>query len=380
MMEYEGSTMKLVMDLPKSLVAEIRDTVDQAGYEDARDFVETAIENQLELEAEHGSEGIITLDEAIEDLDSDAHSDDHHQLSEQSTDSQAASSSTTTPFQSTLEGQEPDQADYDAICPIDPPSDDRVSSGPLWGQYNRILPVKFVVRKLALAVSRSDQPNETPWTTSFDAFQTSVAEAARKFGMELERADDRNSRKRGEKFSAGFPTGENEEKSLDRFQSHFVATLDTEGNLSGAPAVLRYVNVDPDRREIGLTDAGLKFATLENLLLNGQLNASASLSSDERSTYLDHVKTTLPAEYEAMQHAAEAIATGADRPTSLTEAVTELNPDWSNAQASTTRSGLVSRMYELGLVTRSRVGQRGIAYELTPEGISFRNADPDTDS
>lgn len=380
MMGYEGSTMKLVVDLPKSLVAEIRDAVDQGGYEDARDFVETAIENQLEMEAEHGSEGIITLDEAIEDLDSDADSGDYQQLSEQSTESEGAPSSSRTSFRSTSEGEGLDQSDYDEIRPIDTPSDDRVSSGPLWGQYNRIFPVKFVVRKLALAVSRSDQPEEAAWTTSFDTFQTNVAEAAREFGMELERDDDRNSRKRGEKFSAGFPTGEDEEKSLDRFQSHFVATLDTGGNISGAPAVLRYVNVDPESREIGLTDAGIEFAALENPLLDGQLDASTPLSTDEQSAYLNHVKTIIPAEYEAMQHAAEAIATGTDRPTSLTEAVAELDPDWSNAQASTTRSGLVSRMYELGLVTRTRVGQRGIKYELTPEGVSFRNAGSDTDS
>lgn len=370
---YEGSRMKLVVDLPKSLVADIRDSVDQGGYEDARDFVETAIENQLELEAERTSDDVITLDEAIDHLDADPQPADD-ELAAQKTISESSTTQSTPSAQSTPKDQEPTEPTYDEIRPLDPPAENRVSAGPLWGQYNRIFPVKFVIRELALAVTRADQPDEGPWTTSFDAFQTDVAEAARDFGDELMRADERHSRKRGEKFVAGFPTGDDKEKSIDRFQSHFVATLDTNGNISGAPAVLRYINIDPDRREIGLTEAGIAFAALDNPLLDGDFDTETTLSDTERSEYLDHVKATLPAEFEAMQHAARAISSGTNRPTSLTEAVAELDPDWSNAQASTTRSGLVSRMYELGLVTRSRVGQRGIAYELTPTGVEFRNA------
>jgi hypothetical protein len=50
---------------------------------------------------------------------------------------------------------------------------------------------------------------------------------------------------------------------------------------------------------------------------------------------------------------------------------TELNSDWSQSYANTMRSGLVSRMYELGLISRERVGQRGVAYNLTETGESL---------
>jgi len=118
----------------------------------------------------------------------------------------------------------------------------------------------------------------------------------------------------------------------------------------------------------------LEFADIVNPVLDKDSGADEPLSHEEREFYMSHVREVLPAEFEAMIHTANSVHKGDNRPTSLSERVAELNEDWSDAQASTNRSGLVSRMYELGLVDRHRVGQRGVGYDLTDKGHEFLQA------
>lgn len=120
--------------------------------------------------------------------------------------------------------------------------------------------------------------------------------------------------------------------------------------------------------KIGLTNAGRRFASMHNPLLDDGLSADEALSQDEVEFLVSFSREELPAEYEAMLTIARAIEEEQNRPTQLTERVTKLNQDWTDAQAKTIRSGLVSRMYEMGMVERHRVGQRGTGYELTLRG------------
>ena len=69
--EYEGWIVKLVVDIPNVLVGQIKQVVDDEGYENPQEFVTTAIENQLELE-ESDVEGFKTLDEAVAGFDAGA--------------------------------------------------------------------------------------------------------------------------------------------------------------------------------------------------------------------------------------------------------------------------------------------------------------------
>ena len=365
---YEGPVMKLVVDLPDELVGRIRDVVENGGYDNPREFVETAIENQLELEEGSESEGFKTLDQAIREYDrAEPGSEDTGGSPEPGSESRPNRSSESTPE------YDIERRSYQEIVPIDPPSLDRVEDGPLWGQYNRLLPVKFVLRRLANTLDDQADPGDDLLTViEHGSFSPAVARDARTFGKRLEKADEKKSRGRGEKLAAGFPTGKKTEKSLDRFESHFVGYSDRNGNLTGAPAALLFVDITASKpSEIGITEAGLDFAELMNPVLDETIEADEPLYPEERGFYLEHIAERLPAELEAMVCTAQAIQSGHNRPTSLTEQVAELNSDWSQAQASTNRSGLVSRMYELSLVDRFRVGQRGIGYELTKEGNEF---------
>jgi len=115
----------------------------------------------------------------------------------------------------------------------------------------------------------------------------------------------------------------------------------------------------------------MAFAILPNPILDGGVDALESLSAEERQLYLEHVHQALPREYQAMARVAAAISEGSDRPEAVSMAVAKLNPGWSATQVNTMRSGLVSRMSELGLVDRTRVGERGVAYRLTPRGVEL---------
>lgn len=356
-LEYEGEIVKLVVEIPDSVLGRVKRVVEDEGYENAQDFVTTAIKNQLELEESEG-ERFKTLDEAIAEYDTEASTDTEEQELETEdvgTDGLG-------------------RREYDAVPTVAPPDEDRLPPGPLWGQYNKIFPAKLVVRRLANVIQeRNEDGTSTPqdgiqWI-DLDQFGEETGQLARNYGLQVKEYDEEQSRGHGEKLSAGLPTGENAEKSAGRFRTHFVGRSKQDGSLAGAAPSLLFVNVtEEDVSRIGLTEAGLEFAELYNPLLDRGPDADEPLSHEERTFYLDHVRTELGEEFEATLETLGAIAEGVNRPDMLTAQVEEMYPKWSESQASTVRSGLVSRMHELELVERERVGQRGIAYTLTEEG------------
>lgn len=351
--------MKIVVDIPDALVGRIKEAVDDEGYENPQEFVTTAIENQLQLE-ESDVEGFKTLDEAVAEFDA------------------GAPDSSDEPEQEI----EPDvvgtdglgQREYDTVPTVAPPDEDRLPTGPLWGQYNKIFPAKLVVRRLANVVHKQNEdgtstPQDGIRWLDLDQFRKETAELVRNYGLQIKEYDEKQSRGRGEKLSAGLPTGEDTEKSVDRYKTHFVGRSKQDGSLAGAAPSLLFVDItDEDVSRIGITDAGLAFAELYNPLLEGGPDADEPLSADELDFYMAHVREELPAEYEAMVTVVNAIVDGSDRPDELTARVTQLQESWSESKAKTMRSGIVSRMHELGLIERERVGQRGIAYTLTDAG------------
>jgi len=350
-------------------------------YEDPQAFVRTAIENQIQLEEEVSQE-TKTLEEALNTVESGS---EIEATPEESRVNEVVTERSQEPG---VDGAaSPGQIDettlplirrqYDNIPTVEPPDGSRLDKGPLWGQYNRIFPVKLVVRGLAnevLDTTEEEAPYD-PWL-DLQPFQRRAARTARRIGTEIAEHDERAGRKRGEKLAAALPTGDDPDKSMDRFETHFIGRAEHDNELTGAVPHLYFVDIARESpQQIGLTDAGQEFASLPNPLLDEGTDADTSLSQEERQFYISHVQDVREEEYTAMQKVAQAIEEGDNRPTSLTERVAYLNPGWSNSQAETIRSGLTSRMYELGLVDRSQVGQRGIAYELTTDGETFRSND-----
>ncbi len=368
--DYGPECMKLVIDLPKPLVKRIRTAVERGGYENAKEFAEVALENQLELEESNGGEeSFTTLDEAVSNLepgDSEPSLDERTETSAPESDQSAEGGDVTDALTRRTQA-------YSRIEPLNPPGNEWLEAGPLWGQYNRIFPTKLVVRYLANVqsdgVREFNDARSAAGRPELKPFQRRAAQIAREYGFRIQEVDEQRSRGRGEKLASGLPTGDREERSLDRFVTHFVTERDSNGKLRGATAKLRFVNVvNESASRIGLTEFGTEFARLPNPLIDESPGADEPLSANERSFYLDHVRDNAPREYEAMVTTAEAIADGTDRPTPLTERVHQLNADWTQKQANTMRTGLVSRMNELQLLQRERAGQRGVRYVLTGEG------------
>jgi Arc/MetJ-type ribon-helix-helix transcriptional regulator len=354
--------MKIVVDIPHDLLVNIKNAIKSGEYGNAREFVFVAIENQLELEKY--ADNYKTLDEAIEEFDTSEPraSEKLEDAYEQGLDELLING---------LGRQE-----YNSVPTVPPPDTERLDPGPLWGQYNRVFPAKIVVRKLANMVQEqnensSSSENGVRWI-ELEHFQEEASQLARNYGLMIREYDQRKSRGRGEKLASGLPTGDDPDKSKNRFETHFIGYSDRNNNLTGEPPHLHFIDIsDGDASRIGITDAGLAFAELYNPLLDDGPDSDKSLSSEERSFYIKHAKANLNDEFAAMIKAAQAVNEGSNRPTSLTEHITELNSDWSQSHANTMRSGLVSRMYELGLIGRERVGQRGVAYNLTETGESL---------
>lgn len=360
--------MKLVIDVPDSLLDKIRTAVRRGDYDNPREFVTVALENQAEMELSNTRpDDVMTLGQAIDSGDSEPMTDGNFSAVPQQTVGNYGLS--------TL-----GRGEYDRISTVSMPKRERVGEDPLWGQYNRVFPVKLITRILAnelrdQAIHTTSQVNgsEDQWI-SLDRFNEEAAELAREYGLKIKQADKEKNRGRGEKLSAALPVGDDATKSKNRFQMHFIGYAEQNGDLSGAAPELLLVSIPPDSMKlIGITEPGLEFAEMWNPLLDGGVSSDQSLSEEEVSFYLSHICQERPSEFEAMQLAAEAIAKGDDRPDSLSSQVSTLNDNWSEAQANTVRSGLVSRMFELGLISRERVGQRGIAYKLTDQGNTLLN-------
>jgi hypothetical protein len=356
--------MKLVVDIPDPLIGRVRKVVNEERYENAQKFVTTSVENQLELEESNVKE-FKTLDEAVAGFEAGASGSGEKQEPESSTSEVGTDGLS--------------QREYDTVPTVPPPDNKRLPGGPLWGQYNKIFPTKLVVRRLANVIKgqnadgTSTPQNGIRWI-DLEQFSEETGQLARNYGLQIKEYDEKKARARGEKSSAGLPTGEDAEKSVGRFQTHFVGRSKQDGSLAGAAPSLLFVNItDEDVSRIGITEAGLAFAELYNPLLDMGPDADDPLSNDEQAFYLDHVRSELGAEFEAIVKTLTAIADGVNRPDALTKHVGKMNDSWSESQASTIRSGLVSRVHELRLITRERVGQRGIAYQLTSEGKGFVN-------
>ena len=353
--------LRLVVEVPAELAQKLRRVVKAGGYADVHEFVRTAVQNQIELESAGN------LSDALGESPWLGASGQRRALAggDLALEHREVWSKLAPPTQT--------------VATIDPPTPPRLPDAPLWGQYNRIFSVKLTVRRLLCQLHRATAGQVSTISSpvriasvSLEPFSSETAVLARKVGLLMARSDVARGRPRGQRLSAGLPISHEIAKSLDRFKAHFVGYSDKHGKLVGAPSHLRFVDISVEKSSrIGLTQSGMAFAILPNPILDGGVDALESLSAEERQLYLEHVHQALPREYQAMACVAAAISEGSDRPEAVSMAVAKLNPGWSAAQVNTMRSGLVSRMSELGLVDRTRVGERGVAYRLTPGGVEL---------
>jgi hypothetical protein len=238
----------------------------------------------------------------------------------------------------------------------------------LWGQYYRFLPVKVGVRVLLNMY--------TDYFPELRDFTEKVTNVALPFRYHLAKLDRTDRRSFGELLAASFPTYD--EKSVKRFVNHYMLYLRTSDMaLLGMMPELKLINVKSDENgkvRIGLTNFGSKFALLENPAID--LNKPESLSADEINFLINHIADNLPAEYEHMICALTAIEEGKKTRHELNAVLKEYylkyrkNTEWSDTVVNTMRSGLISRLNELGLVKREKYG-KNVRYHMTDAGKKY---------
>ena len=147
--------------------------------------------------------------------------------------------------------------------------------------------------------------------------------------------------------------------------------------LLGMMPELKLINVKSDGEgiaRIGLTNFGSQFALLQNPAID--LTKPESLSGDEINFLLNHIADNLPAEFEHMTIALKAIEDGKKTRDDLNAALKgyyshyHKGSEWSDTVVNTMRSGLFSRLNELGLVKREKYGKY-IRYHITDMGKKY---------
>lgn len=323
--------MKRIVDVPSVLDKKIQDLVRTHGYKDFQQFATIALENQIIWET--GS----------------------------SEESNAA------PNRVKAAGIDQNLIRTTSMQPLllPAPSPENLTGKILWGQYYRFLPSKVGVRILS-NISAENFP------TLHDFLDTATA-VGTYLQKHLSKLDKTNRKQFGERLSASFPTAD--EKSARRFANQYMLYLRTSDmRLVGMMADLKFVNIKVEEGEIvraGLTKFGMQFAQIQNPVLD--LNKPEPLSQEEREFLLEHISKNLPVELEHMSTVLQTIREGKKGNEELNSVLKDYyqkyhgGSEWSDAVIKTMRSGLLSRMNELGLVRREKRG-KNVFFHITSTG------------
>ncbi len=343
--------MKIIFDIEESLYFQLKKIVDQGGYSSISSFANAAFENQLNL-AEELKEGTV-----LNSISSNVYtSRKNEKLPKDSGnynyDDKLHSTS------SIYDGPIYNMPEF---CDIDTFSIVKSDKMWLWGQINKIFPVKYALRMIVNKINTENKP------LSLLELQTFIAKEARKFGLKLLSKDKELSNRRDEALSIAFPVSENEEKSIARFTYQYTVHNRSDDKFSGALIEMRFVGFQREPNGnilIAPTKHGIEFAKIINSVMdNGDF--SKTLSHDEAEFYIDFVKNNLPGEYILFKMIASLLSNKVNTRNLLNSELSKVAPkDWNNEVINTQRSGAMSRMFEIGLIEKNRI-RNTVIYELS---------------
>jgi len=245
----------------------------------------------------------------------------------------------------------------------------------IFGQHNKLLPVKANVRALLNLLRAATKQSGV----ELEEASRQIANEASRLGDVLRRSDTDAKRSRDESIALAFPSSDpsNSDKSRLRYASQFVGAVSREGRMTGLLIDLKLVNIDRHKPpRIRLTEPGLRLAEMRNPSLDPGLEAeSERFSPEEIDFLLHHIQSQLPVEQFAFSATLNAITDGSNTPEMLDAALKRYLPDrkdkpFTLAFLTTQRAGVISRMADLGLVTRTRSGPN-VTYVATDRANKF---------
>jgi len=255
-----------------------------------------------------------------------------------------------------------------APAPFEPDRPE-VSNDRVFGQVNRLFPLKLACRWIA-ARTFSKQSDDTQDWPSYPLISDTLADDAATLGSLLEKSDIAAGRKRDEQLATGLPRRGNS-ASRDRFLGQFIARITRAGEIYSG-ALCHYVLARFKHDVIALTEQGVLFAEIKNPILDSaDLTSKTALSAEETDFLTRQILKLVPPERDDMRIVLSAIAEGKVRPNDLIEAIRPLFPsNWTDSMVLTHISGLVARLSDLELIARRWQG-RQVEYELAKKGHEF---------
>jgi hypothetical protein len=238
----------------------------------------------------------------------------------------------------------------------------------LWGQINRIFPLKVGLRVLANLLADTNVTN-----VKFEEFSAKAS----KIAQQLRDTFGKNKHITGKKdsFEIGLP--QETEKSVMRYKNQFLGYLRKDNIIEGGLGRLKFANLTLNENKdvlIGITEPGLDFCILENPILDKNNYDNGSFSTPEKEFYLKHIDSYVPYEVKAFIDVLKLIKADVDKPDPQNVELKQIWPkNWSDAVINTQRNGVISRLAELGLVKKEKNGIE-VEYKITSNGRSFLEA------
>ena len=237
----------------------------------------------------------------------------------------------------------------------------------MWGQINRIFPLKVGLRVLANLLAETNTPY-----IKFEEFSTKASKFAQEFRATLEKNKHITGKK--DSFEIGLP--QKTEKSVMRYKNQFLGYLRKDNIIEGGLGRLKFANLILNENKdvlIGITEPGLDFCILENPILDKNSYDNGSFSSPEKEFYLKHITSLVPYEVRAFIDVLKLIKADVVKPDPQNKELKKIWPkDWSDAVINTQRNGLISRLAELGLIEKIKDGVK-VEYKMTDSGVNFIN-------
>lgn len=322
--------MRVITNLDPSTYDKVEELVETRGYRDIDQFIRTAVQNQISLE--------------------------HEEISTLSAD-------TKQPTTSDVVWSHEIPSNPPIGKPFDMDREDQL----LFQQYYRFFPLVVVVAELADLTSNADGP------VALSQFRSHMRDAVEEIRNPLREWEDENDVKKTERKSTGLPKTDvkNPDYSMKRFLDHYVGRVRQRDNrplgFGNDLALISYRPLeDQSKCLVQLTRDGKQLLNLGNpLLANGP--DSPTLSGEEKQFLTQQVHDVLPEEHSFITLIYRTLDNDSEE--TYTQYLEEFekflieSPGFSDDKPSEDRvrsmtGGALSRMVELGIMTRGR--KRGV--------------------
>ncbi len=349
--------------------------LEKGQYRDIGEVITSAVENLNVLQAEIGDQGTLVIESGQRDKKKSSAATGQ-EITQTNHQPIAVNRIVAIPDLFTWTGKEK-KPELQADLPIfDFDEEDEVPINEwIFGQYNKLLPVKASCR--ALAHLFDEFPDGVPAVEG----AIRIASEAANLGEYLVQHDEQHGLVRDDRLSTAFPRPGNEhEKGRARYANQFVAYVNSSGEVWSLLMALKLINqTDEEKPRLLLTEPGWEFAAISNPVLDfDQAYNSQRFTEKEKNFLIDQIAKSVPIEDFAYQSILQAIKNGANTPDSLDKALLcyiseEQAQNINMSYVSTQRSGAVSRMTDLGLIKRIRAGIR-VKYSISETGIQYLNS------